>query len=235
MNERNTEEIIREHFKKDSLFKNIKIEEGKSNNSKIKNLLSKSSKNKTENHGYPDFIITMPSFPDFVIIVECKANPVFHEDSKTNNIKDYAVNGVLHYAKDLSKEFDVIAIAASGQDKKELKVSNFLIGKEEKLEEKLLSIYDYISIYKGEGEAKKIENLNITDTAIQLNETLHEHEISADNRCTLIGAILLALEDRGFRLSYKSDSQSESDNKPDPKKLTKRILGAIKNVLVEKK
>ena len=148
MNERNTEEIVREYFKKDSFFINIKIEEGKSAHSKIKNLLSKSSKNKTENHGYPDFIITIPSLSDLIIILECKANPVFHKDGKKNNIKNYAVDGVLHYAKNLSKEFDVIAIAVSGQDKKELKVSNFLIRKEkqleEKLEEKLLSIYDYI-------------------------------------------------------------------------------------------
>ena len=79
----------------------------------------------------------------------------------------------------------------------------------------------------------KIENLNITGTAIQLNEILHNHEISAHHRCTLIGGILLALEDEGFRVSYKSDSKS--GDKPNPKKLTKRILDGIKNVLVEKK
>ena len=77
-------------------------------------------------------------------------------------------------------------------------------------------------------EAKKIEN-----TVIKLNKILHSHEISAHHRCTLIGAILLALEDDGFRVSYKADSKS--GEKPNPKKLTKRILDGVKNVLVEKK
>jgi uncharacterized protein YybS (DUF2232 family) len=54
--------------------------------------------------------------------VECKALPSMHESKNKDKPKDYAVDGVLHYAKALSKEFEVIAIASSGESETELKI-----------------------------------------------------------------------------------------------------------------
>ncbi len=67
---------------------------------------------------------------DYIIVVECKASPSDHE-SKNSSEKSsekavkFAVDGVLHYAEKLSKEYDVIAIAVSGENTQELMISNF--------------------------------------------------------------------------------------------------------------
>ena len=42
-------------------------------------------------------------FPDLVIIVECKKDRKFHESKEGNNFALYAVDGVSHYSKALSK------------------------------------------------------------------------------------------------------------------------------------
>ena len=128
-NERTTENIIRQHFQQDPLFNIIKFEEQKTSNSVIKNCLSKASKNKTNKPGFPEFIITAPAYPNDVIIVECKANEKYHESKTKDKINDYAVDGIMHYAKFLKKEFNVWCIAASGQNKETLKISNFYLEK----------------------------------------------------------------------------------------------------------
>src|SRR3989339_905214 len=74
-----------------------------------------------------EFIITFPkSNIDYLIIIECKASIEKHLSKLLNKPNEYAVDGVIHYGKYLSKEFDVIAIAVSGQNKKELLVSQFI-------------------------------------------------------------------------------------------------------------
>ena len=44
MNERKTEDIVRDHFKNDPLFNILKFEEQKSSNKKINDLLQEASK-----------------------------------------------------------------------------------------------------------------------------------------------------------------------------------------------
>ncbi len=129
-NERLTEGIVRDHFKNDALFKSIKWEEQKSSNKAISQLLVGKSKTGGKGNGAPEFIISFPSDSRYLIIVECKSSPSFHESSKRNKIKDYAVDGALHYAEALSAAYDVIAIAVSGETQNELLVSHFLWKKE---------------------------------------------------------------------------------------------------------
>ncbi|NQT00822.1 MAG: methyltransferase, partial [Planctomycetes bacterium] len=68
-NERKTENIVRKHFSK---FDICIIEEQKSEKPKIDKLLKNASK-KGEGAGYPEFIISFHDYPDFLIVVECKA------------------------------------------------------------------------------------------------------------------------------------------------------------------
>lgn len=131
-NERLTEGLVRDHFKDDPVFSSIQWDEQKSSIKLIDELLSSASKNnadtqffKKKKHGYPEFIISFPTNSNYLIVVECKAITTKHESIGRNNPKDYAVDGVLHYASFLSKEFNVVAIAVSGETKSELKVSNF--------------------------------------------------------------------------------------------------------------
>ena len=71
MNERITEDIVREHFKK-NIIPGMKIEEQKSSNARINKLLQGASK-KGNGAGKPEFIITFEG-KDFIIVVECKAD-----------------------------------------------------------------------------------------------------------------------------------------------------------------
>ena len=126
-NERLTEEIVRDHFKNDALYKSIKWEEQKSVSRTVSSLLSGQSKTGGKGTGYPEFIITFPTDSRYVIIIECKASPAYHESKNRDKMKDYAVDGVLHYAKALSIAYDTIAIAVSGETKEELLVSHFFV------------------------------------------------------------------------------------------------------------
>lgn len=244
MNERITENIVRKHFENDPLFKNIKkIEEQKSANNDIKRLLANASKNGTNKVGFPEFIITFDDLPDLVIVAECKANNIFHETLNKDKPIEYAVDGALHYARFLQKDFNVIAVAVSGQNESDVKVSNFFLKKsqnsyDEQKAKQLLSIYDYIKIAKDEENAIAIESLNITRTAIELNILFQSYAIPEYERCTLVSAILLALQNDGFKKSYNEYSQLKRKNKneeeeivPNPKNLAEKIIDAVNAVL----
>jgi hypothetical protein len=58
LNERLTEDIVREHFKKDKLFSTLDLEEQTSKIPKINKLLKNASKSGS-GRGMPEFIITV--------------------------------------------------------------------------------------------------------------------------------------------------------------------------------
>ena len=77
--------------------------------------------------GRPEFIVTSDECPEFVMVVECKADPKKHSSSEKNKPADYAIDGALWYASFLAKEFDVLAIGVSGQTESEYRISQHLI------------------------------------------------------------------------------------------------------------
>ena len=233
-NERYTEELVRDHFKNDPLFNIIKFEDQKTTNPKAKKCLSTASKSLTGKAGSPEFIITAPAFPDDIVIVECKADAKFHESKNKDSPSAYAVDGILHYAKFLSSEYNVLSIAVSGEKKHKVKISSFYLKKGETTYEErdrnLLNIYSYIAIFKGESQAKEIENELITRIAIDLNKELNDYSIVEYERCTLISAILLALQDEGFKTSYIAYARTKN-LEPRPSRVAKAIVDGIKRVL----
>jgi hypothetical protein len=136
-NERKTEIITRNHF--NQFLKEVEIEEQSSDNPKIDKLLKTASKGGF-GKGYPEFIITYKTNSDLLIVIECKAKTKYHESKNRDKYKDFAVDGALLYASYMSKEFDVLAIAISGETKQELKISHFLHLKGEKKQFLLLVI-----------------------------------------------------------------------------------------------
>ena len=126
-NERKTENIVRKYLTKCGYFDDMSIivEEQKSDFTLIDKLLSNASKKGT-GKGYPEFIIRSKNYSDFVIIVECKADTKKHESINLDKYSEFAVDGVLLYASFLSKEFDVLAIAVSGENETELRISQYL-------------------------------------------------------------------------------------------------------------
>ena len=128
-NERKTEKIIRSHFEKFNKY--IDIEGQISDSPKIIKLLKTASKNGA-GHGKPEFLITFKTNASLLIVIECKASVSKHESPTRDQFADYAVDGVLLYSSYLSREFDVLAIAVSGENITHLKVSHFLQLRNEK-------------------------------------------------------------------------------------------------------
>jgi hypothetical protein len=85
-NERKTENVVRDELRRLGYYEttnDIQVEEQKSNIETAKRLLKVASKSGKGGHGAPEFIVSSPSTPDFLLIIECKADPKAHE-SKAN-------------------------------------------------------------------------------------------------------------------------------------------------------
>lgn len=212
MNERKTENIVRSHFEQ---FKDIiHIEEQASDNPKIDKLLKNASKKGT-GKGRPEFIITYNKNSDLLIVVECKAEISKHESSNRDKYAEYSVDGVLLYASYLSKEFDVLAIAVSGETKQNLKISHFLHLKNERkatviFDDKLLTAQEYLDGYLQSPEKFRQDYNTLLAFTKTLNEKLHTHKIPENQRALLISAILIALEDEAFKTSYTKKTTPKS-------------------------
>lgn len=208
-NERLTESIVRDHFKNDALYKSIKWEEQKSTNKRISELLKGESKGGGKGNGYPEFIISFPTNSNYLIVVECKAKPSKHRSEKLDKARDFAVDGVLHYAHALSAEFNVIAIAVSGENTTEMLVSHFYYEKNarnytELPISKLNDIASYLKLFEDRFFLSDFIFRDIAYKARELNEELYQYSIKELSRCTIISAILLALTDDGFSNKYES-------------------------------
>lgn len=224
-NERKTENIVRSHFEKFKEF--IHIEEQASDNPKIAKLLKTASK-KGSGQGKPEFLITYKTNPDLLIVIECKANIQNHESSNRDKFADYAVDGVLLYASYLCKEFDVLAIAISGETTQSLKVSHFLHLKNERkatpiFSDNLLTAQNYLDGYLKSPEKFRQDYdvlLNFTRT---LNERLHTYKILESQRSLLISCILIAVENPAFKASYAAHRN--------PQDLSENLVTTVSNEL----
>ena len=235
-NERKTESIVRSHFEKFSDI--INIEEQASDNSKIDKLLKSASK-KASGKGKPEFLITFSGNSDLLIVVECKASNTKHESKVGDKYSDFAVDGVLLYSSYLSKDFDVLAIAVSGQTKQELKVSHFLQLKGERkpvpiFGNKLLSANDYLDGYLKSPEKFRQDYNSLLDFTKQLNDTLHSYKILESQRSLLISCILIALENKAFKAAYPLfGATNTKDSAEEKNKKVENASKELANYLVE--
>ena len=165
--------------------------------------------------GSPEFIITFEEIPDLVIVIECKADVRKHRSKNGNRPKDFAVDGVLLYSEYLAKEFDVIAVAISGQNETELKISNFLQLKIQKAIEKpdnsILEFEDYIHLYKNDPEKEKNNISHLMRYSKKLHNDLRDNgKLSEPEKPLLVSAILISLTDDSFRAGYPKKKTSKS-------------------------
>ena len=220
-NERKTEQIVRSHFEQSSDI--VRIEEQSSDIPKIDKLLKAASK-KGVRQGRPEFIVTFDKNSDFLIVVECKADTVKHESPNRDRFSEYAVDGALLYASFLSKEYDVLAIAVSGEMQPQLKVSHFLHLKGERnaapiFDNQLLPAQDYLKGYLKSPEKFRQDYNALLTYAKTLNKKLHTYKIPENNRALLLSCILIALEDDAFRASF--------DKKTTPKSLSEALAKTV--------
>ncbi|MBL3758119.1 SAM-dependent DNA methyltransferase [Bacillus cereus] len=229
-NERNTENIVRDFFNRYNFKKLFIIEEQKSNNPIIKKALASASKS-GKGVGRPEFLLQDQADSDNIVIVECKADIKKHESPDKDKPKDYAVDGVLLYAAHLSKYFNVLAIAVSGETEKELKVSHFVYPKgtgtyRELPQNMLQQAEDYIRLIKYDPAIERIRRLELLNFAKEIHNDMRDFaKLTEQEKPLLVSAVLLALSDEAFRVSYAKYVK--------PQKLADKLIESVKDVLNE--
>ncbi|MEX6666850.1 class I SAM-dependent DNA methyltransferase [Pseudomonas sp. W2-17] len=233
-NERNTENLVRDALRELDYYQlsnNIRVEEQKSTIESIKKLLKGGSKSKGGGIGSPEFIISNSEIPDFLVIFECKASNADHEsrlifgteptefetaeDEVIKRLKRYAADGVLHYASLLAKEFNVIAVAVSGETSKELKISTYLHTKgatkpkvllskasEEAIDD-ILPWHDYIDHAIFDPAVRQARLDDLMGFARELHAFMRDHaKLTESEKPLLVSGTLIALRNPAFSASY---------------------------------
>jgi type I restriction enzyme M protein len=208
MNERKIETEVFKHF--DNQLNKVGIIESQiSDNLRIKKLLKGGSKSSKNGLGRPEHIISFNSYYDLLIITECKGHKRLHESlNSISEPQKYAVDGVKHYSNYLSKDFDVISIAISGESLQDSKITHFFHKKGTDspvkiLGDKLLNLESYFSFYTGNELIVNQDYEKLKNFANELNTKLHKNKILESQRSLLLCAILAALDDESFKNSYK--------------------------------
>ena len=163
-----------------------------------------------------------------MVVVECKADTKYHDSSSHDKYDTYAVDGVLLYSSFLSKDFDVIAIAVSGQDEDDMLIDTFVQVKGQSPKNKevhrLLEFNDLLKLVTQDTDKGIADHAKLKEYSKALNQRLRDvFEIEEIYRPLIASAILLSLEDSGFCKSYKS--------KQTPQELATLILTTVKERL----
>lgn len=215
-NERITENLVRDELRSLNYYsqQEISIEEQKSQIEAVKRLLKTASKSKRGGQGSPEFIISTKEVPDFIVIFECKAETKYHESSNRDKPVSYAVDGVLHYAKRLSRAFNVIAVAVSGQTKRSLKISNFihprgtenaknLVNKAGVQVKDIIPLSDYIEFGTFDPDIAKQRHNSLMEFSRELHDFMRDHaKLTESEKPLLVSGTLIALKNKAFSRTY---------------------------------
>lgn len=177
----------------------------------------------------PEFLITLKNDPNIVIVIECKNSTKKHQSDKYNYPRDYAIDGVLYYAKYLKKYFNVIAIAVSGSTNGNILTDTFYWSRNQdsfielnKVKNILLEPNNYLKLIKGERVQKQYDSNEVKNTAILLHNALRINKMN-ELKPLFIAGILLALRDDSFCNDYDSTTSFDT--------LLEQCGSAIKRVL----
>lgn len=212
----------------------ITIEEQKSEIAKVKSLLAKASKKASGRSGYPEFIVSDKKDAGFIIVVECKKDVKKHESRDRDKPVEYAVDGVLHYAKHLAKHYTVVAIAVSGTTASSLKVSNFLVpaGTSEVKDltnesgivvDTIIPFDDYYRLASFDPDVAKKRHSDLLAFSKELHELIWtKAKISEEDKPLLVSGTLIALMNSAFLKTFAALAAED---------LQEAWLGAIKKEL----
>jgi type I restriction enzyme M protein len=212
MNERKTEDIVEAQLRACGYFQassQVVVEKQKSDSPRIQKFLEHASKHGA-GAGKPEFLIHSKLHADFIIVVECKADPAKHCSATQDQYADYAADGALLYASFLSKEFDVLAIAVSGQDKSTCRISHYLHLRAEPKAVPFPEAKDIVSfeeyyeaVIKSPAKFRQ-DYSKLLDYSRALNNQLQARKITEAERGFLISGILISLQNKAFRESFKA-------------------------------
>lgn len=215
-NERITENLVRDKLRDLNYYEQEEtiVEEQKSQIEEIKKLLKGASKTGKGGIGAPEFIISTSETPDFIVVFECKADTKKHQSPKLNKPIDFAVDGVIHYAKKLAKSYNVIAVAVSGQTKSSLKISNWiipkgnttakpLVNKSGKKISSIISLEDYIEHGTFDPDVAKKRHSDLMEFSRELHNFMRDHaKLTESEKPLLVSGTLIALKNKAFAKSY---------------------------------
>ena len=240
-NERKTENLVRDALRQLGYYgdeNDISVEEQKSNIEAVKRLLKAASKSGRGGKGAPEFIISAPSTPDFLLVIECKATTKDHcseefesylkgaaiketPEQTAKRIQRFAVDGVLHYSQKLSKEFNVIALAVSGETKSSAIISSYLITKgantfkelrtkADKPIDDLIPWDDYIEHATFDPSVQRMRFDELMAFSRELHVFMRDHaKLTESEKPLLVSGTLIALRNKAFVKSFNEYSPEE--------------------------
>lgn len=222
-NERITENLVRDILRDLKYYDNpdTVVEEQKSQIEEVKRLLKGASKTGKGGVGAPEFIISTSETPDFIILFECKADTSKHESPNLDKPVDFAVDGALHYAKAISKSYNVIAVAVSGQTKSSLKISNFifpkgatnhkeLVNKAGTKIQSIVSFEDYIEHGTFDSDVARKRHDDLMEFSRELHNFMRDHaKLTESEKPLLVSGTLIALKNKAFAKSYDAYKPEE--------------------------
>jgi type I restriction-modification system DNA methylase subunit len=226
-NERITEEIAKKQLENlGYIFNsqgNTDYDIQKSRNKNIEKLLKTASKS-GNGKGSPEFFLYIN--PLIIGIIECKADIKNHSSATMyDDPNKYAVDGVLHYAGFLKEKYNVIAIAISGQNEKELIIESFLypknslepkplLNKDGNTIEQLLTKEEYINCVNYDPEIEKKNIQDIIKFSQDIHNFMRDHAKLAENeKPLLVSGTLLALQNLDFKNNYNEYSNNKIQSK----------------------
>lgn len=233
-NERNTENIVRNRLRKLGYYdrnRDILVEEQKSNIEAVRRLLRSASKSGLGGLGAPEFIISSPSSADFLVIVECKGNTKDHAsrhvagvlagtfkdvppEARARRIQRFAVDGALHYARFLSREFNVIAVAVAGETGTGSVVSAFLHAKGAKHPKRLrtktgkdistlIPWSDYIEHATFDPTVQRMRFDELMAFSRELHDFMRDHaKLTESEKPLMVSGTLIALRNKAFARTF---------------------------------
>lgn len=223
-NERKTENLVRADLQKLNYYSSSnsnRVEEQKSEIEAAKKLLKSASKTGKGGHGAPEFILSSQENPDFLVVIECKADTKYHASEDLSSPVAYAVDGALHYAKSLSKEFNVIAIGISGETRGSLKISTYLhpkgadvaqelLTKTQARIDKIISWPDYIEHATFDPKVQRLRHEELMAFSRQLHDFMRDHaKLTEEQKPLLVSGTLIALRNAAFAKSFDAYKPAE--------------------------
>ncbi|WP_435938593.1 HsdM family class I SAM-dependent methyltransferase [Moraxella bovoculi] len=216
----------------------------------IDNALKTASKSKTGKVGMPEFVGVVK---DFLIVIEDKKDVALHQKYNTQNlicqeidsVKNYAINGAVHYGIHLSQNTSykkIIAIAVSGDEKRHHITPIFI---NERGEYKALNDIEtfisfnedniddyYIKEILKEQTPQEKTTAEILKNAKDLHEDLRNYgSIQDKDKPLLVSGILLALREMEYK-NFAIDDLIGDDITTDGEKIYTAIENHLKRVKV---
>ncbi|MGP1523543.1 MAG: hypothetical protein ACTTKC_09660, partial [Treponema sp.] len=219
--EQHVNDYVKHQFEKIGLqsIKDYNVEQAM--NEHLKKALQGGSKTKTKtSFGIPDFNITKYQCP--VIIEDKLGTKKFKAENKDGikfdnaSVKDFAVNGTLHYARCIidsdSNYKEVVALAVAGNNENDIQIAVYYVYGSTVSSFKLIESAKNFNFLENERtfnaflsearlkeeEKREIVQINserLRQTSKTLNKLMHNHNITAAQRVLYVSGSLLAMQD----------------------------------------